>query len=164
MYFVFVVLFSIFVQHTLAGKNLTLPLPIHSRSDFFTEKCETSGHVEGEITVLTSCPNLLEAFANPTKKTEEYLKGFILENGTDPKVCCGPISSEYESSYKKHRIDYFAPLSGKFVNNNDVPWLAAIRAHKLGSDNEFTVCSGVLINGRYVITAAECILKKDYVV
>uniref|UniRef100_A0A1Y1K975 Uncharacterized protein n=2 Tax=Photinus pyralis TaxID=7054 RepID=A0A1Y1K975_PHOPY len=58
--------------------------------------------------------------------------------------------------YDSNRCGYVQSHSWLAV----APWLASIRAINSPTGELVTICAGVLINQRYVVTPAECLLKE----
>ncbi|KAK4887797.1 hypothetical protein RN001_004068 [Aquatica leii] len=112
-----------------------------------SEKCN-----ETECVTLSSCPNLQTILANPPASMVEDLKQSFCETEDELKVCC------------KDSVD--APELQSNINRNDecgyqdsiyeFPWMAAFMAFG------WSLCSGALINERYVLTAASCASPSFY--
>lgn len=134
---------------------------------FLLEQCYTPDNQRGEITTIGSCPTLFNAFANPKKGSEVFLSKFIVDSGVNSKVCCTNQlnDGEFAQNFSNYGALDIKPNNrnrnaGWWVKGN-IPWLAAIRMFDKKYNGLVTVCSGTLVNSRYVLTAAQCILQNN---
>ncbi|KAF5296973.1 hypothetical protein FQR65_LT10125 [Abscondita terminalis] len=147
------------------------------------ERCLTPTNEIGECVQVNDCPKFLVAFANVHPNDEEYLKTFICGYSPTDKnrnilpvstltVCCSYNSSFtisttsldvepdiYNLSDKRycgyqHRDDYLS--YDERLSVDEFPWLAAVVNGTVSLEND-TICGGVLITNRYVLTSAQCV-------
>lgn len=135
------------------------------------DRCKTPENETRWCVPLDKCPVLQHAFANPKERYEDYLRKYICSDDVVGgfQVCCPKSinSAEVQAestnlnslSNKKfcgyqHRDDYFS--NDTTIAIDEFPWLSTIRAVNR-FNVEYSVCSGSLINNRYVITSAYCL-------
>ncbi|KAF5296962.1 hypothetical protein FQR65_LT10114 [Abscondita terminalis] len=147
---------------------------------FFTafaneDGCVTPNGNVGVCVDLLRCPNVLSALANPKREWQAVLnKYFCAKNGKRDKVCCQNVDHRNIHSPSQvtarnvfandaycglqHSDDYAHPKTE--VTIDEFPWLALIllKASDRSLTRKFPVCTGVLINTRYVLTSSDCLL------
>ncbi|KAK4872879.1 hypothetical protein RN001_014908 [Aquatica leii] len=137
-------------------------------------QCVTPDNEKRTCVTLSNCPLLLKAFANPKKEYEDHLYKYLCSDDRVGgfQVCCpsslnasfyfdgetnlDTLSDKRFCGYQ-HRDDYLS--LDEHIALDEFPWLATIRA--VGRNNtEFSLCSGSLINARYVLTSAYCLMRQ----
>ncbi|CAH1983355.1 unnamed protein product [Acanthoscelides obtectus] len=150
------------------------------------ELCQTPRNKQGECRVISACPPLLSILQKRPLRAQDadYLRrsqcGF---EGTMPKVCCPldganePMSTttartvpvteaEPADSSLLPSIDECGTdtqdriYGGEVAGIDEFPWMALIEYEKDNGGHGF-YCGGVLINKRYVLTAAHCLKGKE---
>ncbi|KAG5894889.1 hypothetical protein JTB14_030594 [Gonioctena quinquepunctata] len=147
------------------------------------EACITPRKQNGECVVINTCASLFALLQHRPIKSQDadYLRrsqcGF---EGTLPKVCC-PFTSQPVTT-SRPTIDYTqaspadSPLlpsldvcgvdaqdriyGGNETNLQEFPWMVLVEYERDDRRHGF-YCGGVLINSRYIMTAAHCIKGKD---
>ncbi|XP_017777054.1 PREDICTED: serine protease easter-like isoform X2 [Nicrophorus vespilloides] len=153
-----------------------------------SESCRTAKGESGDCIIIRSCQTMLNILQKRPVSPDDadYLRrsqcGFV---GNDPKVCCptnngggggggggnsggsnynsgsaGGLSSNLLPTFKQcgqsaqDRI-----VGGETTDLDEFPWMALIEYEKPNGRGFY--CGGVLINKRYVLTAAHCLKGKD---
>jgi len=140
-----------------------------------TEKCLTPNHQEAECVPIYSCQILMDALKTKQNEAIEFVRKSKCEGReSDRMVCCGSTSKFSAPMINKnadkdkllpdrsycgyqHSDDYFRNETATGIN--EFPWLAGL-LYKYDKENRIR-CSGTLINDRYVLTAAHCIITSD---
>lgn len=144
---------------------------------FAYEHCLTPDNKNGLCVPLKSCDNLQKRLNLPFVIQEDIdfaKRSQCGLEGNEPKVCCENSSQQTSS----HVNSYLLPEPGKCgfdysigrkIQNRiaggtptgikEYPWTALLQ-YRL-STGYFHSCGGVLINERYIITAAHCLEKSD---
>ncbi|XP_050504927.1 serine protease easter [Diabrotica virgifera virgifera] len=149
-----------------------------------TEYCMTPRQEGGDCKIITQCPSLFKILKNRPIRSEDadYLRksqcGF---EGTLPKVCCA--LQETVQTTTQRQVDYDTPkpadspllpskedcgigsipdkiYGGNTTDLDEFPWMALLDYEKDNGNHGF-YCGGVLINSRYILTAAHCVKGKD---
>ncbi|KAK9721049.1 Regulatory CLIP domain of proteinase [Popillia japonica] len=147
-----------------------------------SEYCLTPHNTNGECILLARCPTIVQLLKKKPLLPEdaEYLRrsgcGF---EGMDPKICCpletGTTTSSITTntphedtqqygdllpslSHCGHN-EVFRILGGELSDLGEFPWMALLEYQTRNGKGFY--CGGVLINSRYVLTAAHCIKGKD---
>ncbi|KAF5273623.1 hypothetical protein FQR65_LT04622 [Abscondita terminalis] len=138
-------------------------------------ECLTPDNQKSTCILLNNCPILLAAFGNPKNAHLEYLSKYICSNDEIGgfQVCCpssvnstllfDPVTNFNSLSNKKfcgfqHRDDYFS--EDETISLDEYPWAASIRGVNHRGE-EYSICSGSLINNRYVLTSAYCLFTSS---
>ena len=154
------------------------------------DPCQTPNGQKGTCVPLQDCPNLHSHFEKGTidPKIKTYVQrshcGFV---GHDPKVCCPSATPPAKSLLASSHLLPNRTICGMYTDNriiggektglDEFPWMALLQ-YKIGTsakidlkagfakgyfaDNGSLVfeCGGSLINKRYVLTAAHCLLPE----
>ncbi|KAJ3647411.1 hypothetical protein Zmor_019290 [Zophobas morio] len=173
---------SIYLFLALAVATETLSNPV--------DPCQTPNGQKGTCVPLQDCPNLHSHFEKGTidPKIKTYVQrshcGFV---GHDPKVCCPSATPPAKSLLASSHLLPNRTICGMYTDNriiggektglDEFPWMALLQ-YKIGTsakidlkagfakgyfaDNGNLVfeCGGSLINKRYVLTAAHCLLPE----
>ncbi|XP_031350098.1 chymotrypsin-like protease CTRL-1 [Photinus pyralis] len=138
------------------------------------EECTTNNGEVGTCTTLLECPIIFAALANPNKSAIDILDKHFCKPGKRDMVCCTKSSSKRPHIQHsipnisnrlycglQHSDDYFHPINE--VSIYEFPWLALIILHVNDKDEtrSFAICSGTLINERYVLTSTDCLIKHN---
>lgn len=157
---------------------------VYARTGRF-DSCRTPDGKLGECKVIHSCPYILDLVqVHPIPSaTVTFLKrsncGF---QGLDPKVCCNEDNRNDDDDYVEPKPSYddssntmttnLLPdkatcgvstqnriVGGEVTDLDEFPWMVLIDYQK--PQGHGFHCGGVLINKRYVLTAAHCVKGKD---
>ncbi|KAK4872424.1 hypothetical protein RN001_014453 [Aquatica leii] len=143
------------------------------------DACKTPDGENGKCVQLFSCSSLLPLITNPPPRRVSYVKKF--ECGYDyytVKVCC-PRTYHYDKNNVpntslsdkrfcgyQHTDDYFSLPDKTDTGIDEFPWVAALM-HLLYNGRVLPVesiyCQGALINERYVLTSAGCIIDTEQI-
>ncbi|KAF5294517.1 hypothetical protein FQA39_LY13371 [Lamprigera yunnana] len=141
------------------------------------EYCTTPTGNVGACVSLLECPRVLSALANPKREALGNLdKYFCSKSGKRDKVCCDVVNYRnvhepflrVNTSNKlmshlycglQHTDDYVHPENE--VSIDEFPWLALIllKVFDKGQMHVFPICTGTLINNKYVLTSNDCVSK-----
>lgn len=124
--------------------------------------CTTPDSRPGLCTQINSCPRLFNIIKKrPITPSEvEYLRnhhcGFEENNSSSPRVCCeaNVPSTKVCGADGTDRI-----YGGNVTDIDEFPWMALLEYTTNKGKNFY--CGGVLINNRYVLTAAHCVAGKE---
>jgi len=144
--------------------------------------CETPRRQEGECILLPNCAPLYSILKKRpiSSANADLLKssqcGFV---GTTPKVCCpiggAPISTSTTTSPRPITGEDSPLLPGNEICGtgtqdriyggtkaqlDEFPWMALVEYERPNGQKGF-YCGGVLINSKYILTAAHCLKGKD---
>ncbi|GJQ66172.1 hypothetical protein Trydic_g4232 [Trypoxylus dichotomus] len=147
----------------------------------YSDQCTTAHDMLGQCVPLPLCPTISQILnKKPISRDDaEFLRrsgcGF---EGLEPKVCCpidAPSTSTPTSTPTTNDPQQYGDLlpglkecggsdesriiGGELVDLGEYPWMALLE-YQTRSGKGF-YCGGVLINSRYVLTAAHCIKGKD---
>lgn len=140
------------------------------KSVLFADRCLTPNFEKGECVALRSCDVLSNSLQTQTKSRADFVVksrcGFV--NKIERKVCCGTqndfqddvILSDKRFCGYQHSDDYNSSVGNVGVSVDEFPWVAMLlyKNVTVGDDSQtISLCSGVLINGQYVLTAAQCL-------
>ncbi|CAG9862801.1 unnamed protein product [Phyllotreta striolata] len=146
--------------------------------------CKTPRNQEGECKLITKCQSLFSILQNRpiTSEGADFLRqshcGF---EGSLPKVCC-PLKTDVGTT-QAPTVDYGTArpadssllpstedcgigstadriYGGNATDLDEFPWMALIEYERERGRSGF-YCGGVLINKRYILTAAHCVKGKD---
>ncbi|CAG9821117.1 unnamed protein product [Phaedon cochleariae] len=147
------------------------------------ELCLTPVNSRGDCKSIEACPRLYKMLTHRpiTRQDANYLRDSMCGfEGRLPKVCCPFDEPEVTTTRRPYEFDNGSSLGvdllpskvicgfnvpdriygGKEADLNEFPWMALIQYQRENGRRGF-YCGGVLINSRYVLTAAHCVKGKD---
>ncbi|KAF5308093.1 hypothetical protein FQR65_LT00635 [Abscondita terminalis] len=110
----------------------------------------SKGCNETECLNIASCNTLQTLLANPPPSLTEALIGSICDLENEVKVCCTNTFDVPVLEHKINRLDECGYQDSIY----EFPWMASFVGFG------FSLCSGALINERYVLTAGSCASSK----
>ncbi|XP_071546017.1 phenoloxidase-activating factor 1-like [Panulirus ornatus] len=112
-----------------------------------------------QCTPLSQCPDLAQLIKNPTRENILYLRQRTCSKGDDPLVCCPQTTVASSSSLLPKDCGQSSQLDLIFGGTQapiySHPWIAALGY--LDASGFSVICSGSVINNRYVMTTASCV-------
>ncbi|XP_053692140.1 CLIP domain-containing serine protease B15-like [Sabethes cyaneus] len=125
------------------------------------EACITPCNTPGTCVEAVKCPYAISILRkqNATYQDSEYLSnsicGRLSESRSVPLICCPSLPNLGECGTLDIGRRIFG---GDVTEHGQHPW-AAVLIYNLGRNQFAPECSGSLINSRFVLTAAHCILE-----
>ncbi|XP_055848592.1 serine protease 7-like [Episyrphus balteatus] len=145
-------------------------------SVFADKDCLNPNQRKGYCITIAECPVLkaLGEKASPTPEERQFLSDSVCTDGFGevPYVCCTTDTNYKDPAINQRLSNDLLPgpeicgdqpsgskiYSGKETEIDEFPWMALFN---YGTDEEpIFGCAGSIINSRYIITAAHCIVEK----
>ncbi|KAK4881491.1 hypothetical protein RN001_004810 [Aquatica leii] len=104
----------------------------------------------------TTTPNIFAFFTKPTSTGKPPLDQSVVLNNFETKSLPDRTVCGLEKEAKR-------VFGGTVAELDEFPWMAALEyKSKLSNENAGIRCGGSLINNRYILTAAHCIINKEF--
>ncbi|KAJ6637209.1 Serine protease easter [Pseudolycoriella hygida] len=145
------------------------------------ELCSSPNRARGECIKFKKCPSLLKLIQKFPLYDEDltFLRYSQCGYDKEPLVCCTDRFNRPDNGEPTRRDDSFTVLSsllptadmckvntgdrivgGKKAKEDEFPWMALLEYKKPNNRKGFH-CGGVLINERYILTAAHCMAAPE---
>ncbi|XP_055636344.1 CLIP domain-containing serine protease B4-like [Toxorhynchites rutilus septentrionalis] len=149
------------------GLSIALAVIIAGQAADIGESCTDGAGIVGKCKILSGCKSIVNLLlrGNFTENERNYIKKSDCGMVDGSRTVCCPLPQKSEKRIDTAllpavkdcgRTSASRIVGGAIADLDDYPWLARIQYNKPNNRLGFH-CGGVLINDRYVLTAAHCI-------